>query len=126
MTKYVTPATQTKAIEMSAKGKILGHLAVEIADILRGKNNPEFRPNIFVAQPVIISDAGQIIVTGRKLDQKMYYHHSGYLGNLKTISLRELLKSKPETVIRHAVRGMLPKNRLRDQWLAQLTFKRGE
>lgn len=121
-TKLQTPTP----VVISAKGQILGRLATEVANTLRGKSNPSFRPHKLDGQAVIVTHAESVIVTGRKREQKTYYHHSGFIGHLKSVTLDKVLETKPEWAIRHAVRGMLPNNRLRDQWLAQLTIKRGE
>jgi large subunit ribosomal protein L13 len=97
---------------VDAEGKTLGRLATRVARILRGKHKPTFSPAVDVGDYVIIVNAEKIHVTGRKLDQKMYYRHSGYPGGLKEITLRNQLAKNPAYVIEHAVRGMLPKNRL--------------
>ncbi len=113
-------------VTISARGKILGRLATEIAVTLRGKDNVNFQEHLLSGRKVIVTHAKDIVVTGRKLDQKMYYTHSGYIGNLKTMSLRDKLKTKPTDVVRHAVSGMLPKNRLRQHWMAALEIREGE
>jgi len=97
---------------VDATDKTLGRLATEIATVLRGKNKPTFAPNVDMGDYVIVLNAGKISVTGKKLDQKVYTHHSGYMGGLKTITLKQQLEKKPEEVIKHAVKGMLPKNAL--------------
>jgi large subunit ribosomal protein L13 len=97
---------------VDAEGKTLGRLATRVARILRGKHKPNFSPAVDVGDYVIVVNADKIHVTGRKLDQKMYYRHSGYPGGLKEITLRNQLAKNPAYVIEHAVRGMLPKNRL--------------
>lgn len=97
---------------VDATDKTLGRLATQIATRLRGKDKPIFTPHVDCGDFVIVVNAEKIHVTGRKLDQKMYYRHSGYPGGLKTISLRDQLEKHPERVIRTAVRGMLPKNKL--------------
>ena len=97
---------------VDAAGKTLGRLASEIAKILRGKHKPIYTPHVDCGDFVIVVNADKVRVTGRKLDQKMYYRHSGYPGGLKSISLRDQLARHPERVIEAAVRGMLPKNRL--------------
>lgn len=97
---------------VDATDKTLGRLATQIATRLRGKDKPIFTPHVDCGDFVIVVNAEKIHVTGRKLDQKMYYRHSGYPGGLKTISLRAQLEKHPERVIRTAVRGMLPKNKL--------------
>ena len=97
---------------VNAEGKTLGRLASEIAKILRGKHKPIYTPHLDCGDYVIVINADRVRVTGRKLDQKMYYRHSGYPGGLKIISLRDQLQKHPERVVEAAVRGMLPKNRL--------------
>jgi len=97
---------------IDAKDKILGRLASRVAYRIRGKNNPLFSPHVDTGDWVIIINADKILMTGNKLDQKKYYRHSGYIGGLTTETAKELLEKKPTEVIRKAVRGMLPKNRL--------------
>jgi large subunit ribosomal protein L13 len=97
---------------VDATGKTLGRLASQVATILRGKHKPIYTPHVDCGDFVIIVNADKIRVTGRKLDQKIYYRHSGYPGGLKQITLREQLAKRPDRVVEHAVRGMLPKNRL--------------
>ncbi|HID63894.1 MAG TPA: 50S ribosomal protein L13 [Anaerolineae bacterium] len=97
---------------VDAQGKTLGRLASEIAKILRGKHKPIYVPYMDCGDYVIVVNAEKVRVTGRKLDQKFYYRHSGYPGGLKSISLRDQLQKHPARVLEAAVRGMLPKNRL--------------
>ena len=97
---------------VDAEGCTLGRLASEVAKVLRGKNKPEFTPHADLGDYVIVVNAEKIKVTGRKLDQKMYYSHSDYVGGFKEITLKEMLQKKPEKVIEHAVTGMLPKGPL--------------
>jgi large subunit ribosomal protein L13 len=97
---------------VDAENKTLGRLASEIAKVLRGKNKPIYAPHLDTGDYVIVINAEKVHVTGRKLDQKIYYRHSGYPGGLTSISLREQLKRHPTRVIRSAVWGMLPHNRL--------------
>ncbi len=97
---------------VDAQGKTLGRLSSEIARILRGKHKPIYTPHVDCGDYVVVINAEKIWATGRKLDQKIYYRHSGYPGGLKEITLREQLNKFPERVIEHAVKGMLPKNRL--------------
>jgi len=97
---------------VDATGHTLGRLATQIASVLRGKHKPTFTPHMDCGDHVVVINAHKIQVTGRKLDQKFYYRHSGYAGGLKEISLRDQLKKHPTRVIEFAVRGMLPKNRL--------------
>jgi len=97
---------------IDAKDKILGRLASQVAYRIRGKNNPLFSPHVDTGDWIIIINAEKIRLTGNKLDQKKYYRHSGYIGGLRTETAKELLEKRPEEVIKKAVRGMLPKNRL--------------
>lgn len=97
---------------VDAEGQTLGRLASEVAKVLRGKNKPIFTPHMDTGDYVIIINAEKIKVTGKKLDQKIYYHHSDYVGGMKEATLREKLNKKPEQVIELAVKGMLPKGPL--------------
>jgi large subunit ribosomal protein L13 len=97
---------------VDASGQTLGRLATLVARVLRGKHKPIYSPSVDTGDYVIVVNAERIHVTGRKLDKKMYYRYSGYPGGLKEITLRNLLQKHPTRVIEHAVRGMLPKNRL--------------
>ena len=116
MKKYTYSAKRSDNKEnwciIDAKDKILGRLASQVAYRIRGKNNPLFSPHVDTGDWVIIINAEKIRMTGNKLDQKKYYRHSGYIGGLTTETAKELLAKKPEEVIKKAVRGMLPKNRL--------------
>ena len=97
---------------IDAADRPLGRVATQIATLLRGKHKPAFHPSQDIGDYVVVVNAGKVAVTGRKLEQKMYYRHSGHLGGLKETSLKDMLEKRPERVIEHAVRGMLPKNRL--------------
>ena len=97
---------------VDAEGQTLGRLASEIAKVLRGKNKPTYTPHMDCGDYVIVVNAEKIKVTGKKLDQKIYYHHSEYIGGMKETTLREKLAKKPEQVIELAVKGMLPKGPL--------------
>ena len=105
---------------VDAAGMTLGRLSSEVAKILRGKNKPEFTPHCDCGDYVIVINAEKITVTGKKLDQKMYYHHSDYVGGMKEQTLREKLNRKPEQVIELAVKGMLPKGPLGRQMYKKL------
>ena len=105
---------------VDAAGMTLGRLSSEVAKILRGKNKPEFTPHCDCGDYVIVINAEKIKVTGKKLDQKMYYHHSDYVGGMKEQTLREKLNRKPEQVIELAVKGMLPKGPLGRQMYSKL------
>ena len=97
---------------VDAEGAILGRLATQVAARLRGKHNPMHTPHADTGDGVIVINADKIKLTGRKWDQKIYYRHSGYMGGLKATTARKLLEKRPEEIITHAVKGMLPKNRL--------------
>lgn len=116
MKKYTYSAKKTdivgKWVVIDANGAILGRLATNVASRLRGKNNPLFTPHVDTGESVIVINAEKISLTGRKLEQKIYYRHSGYTGGLKEITAKKLLEKKPEDIIRFAVKGMLPKNKL--------------
>jgi len=108
-----TPATiKREWYVVDATDKTLGRLATELAHRLRGKHKPTFTPNMDTGDYMVVVNAEKIKVTGNKLEDKMYYRHTGYIGNLKSINLGKLLDTHPERVIQNAVRGMLPKNPL--------------
>ena len=116
-----SPSTvERKWYVVDAEGKTLGRLASEVANVLRGKNKPTYTPHIDTGDYVIVVNAEKIQVTGKKLDQKIYYHHSDYVGGMKEATLREMMQKKPEFVITHAVKGMLPKGPLGRQMLTKL------
>lgn len=108
---------------IDATNRILGRLAVEIAMLLRGKNEVGFAPNKDAEVFVTIKNADKIIVTGKKFKNKIYYRHTGYLGGLKKTSYKKLFKENPGEVIKKAVYGMLPKNKLRDKQIKRLKFE---
>jgi large subunit ribosomal protein L13 len=110
---------------VDAEGKTLGRLATQIADTLRGKRKPQFTPHVDTGDFVVVVNAEKIQVTGNKLDQKRYYRHSGYPGGLRSRTLREQLERRPTEVLRVAVKGMLPKNRLARQQLTKLKIYAG-
>lgn len=108
-----TPSTiKREWFVVDATDKTLGRLATELAHRLRGKHKPEFTPNMDTGDHMIVVNAEKIKVTGKKLEDKIYYHHTGYIGNLKSINLGKLLDTHPERVIQKAVKGMLPRNPL--------------
>ena len=112
-TFMASPATiDRKWYVVDATDMTLGRLASEVAKVLRGKNKPIFTPHMDCGDYVIVVNASKIKVTGKKLEQKIYYHHSDYVGGMKEATLREKLNKKPEEVIEHAVKGMLPKGPL--------------
>jgi len=110
---------------VDATGKTLGRLASEIAKILMGKHKPTYTPHVDNGDFVVVVNAEKIHVTGKKLEKKIYYWHTGYPGGLKSATLKELLQKKPTEVIRLAVRGMLPKNKLRDRRMKRLKVYAG-
>lgn len=111
---------------VNAEGKTLGRLAAEIARVLRGKHKPIYTPHLDCGDYVIVVNAEKVRVTGRKLDQKMYYRYTGYPGGIKSINLRDQLQKHPERVLQAAVRGMLPKNRLGRKMLRKLKVYAGD
>ena len=120
-TFMASPSTiERKWYVVDASAYTLGRLASEIAAVLRGKHKPMYAPNVDTGDYVIVINAEKITVTGKKLDQKIYAHHSGYVGGLKTITLKKQLEKKPEEVIKHAVKGMLPKNALGRKMFSKL------
>ena len=115
--KMKTFSAKTEEVErdwyvVDAEGKALGRLATEIALRLRGKHKPEFTPHVDTGDYIVVINAEKIGVTGNKEKDKMYYHHTGYIGNLKSVSLGKLRETYPERIIQSAVKGMLPKNTL--------------
>lgn len=115
------PSTyERKWYVVDAQGKTLGRLAAEVAKVLRGKNKPEYTPSEDMGDYVIVINAAGIKVTGKKLDQKVYYNHSDFVGGMKETTLREMMNNHPERVIEHAVKGMLPKGPLGRQMYTKL------
>ena len=110
---------------VDAEGQILGRLATQIADRLRGKGKPGYTPHVDTGDFVVVVNADKIQVTGKKLDQKMYYRHSGYPGGLKERTLRDQLERRPTEVLRKAVKGMLPRNKLARQQITKLKIYAG-
>jgi large subunit ribosomal protein L13 len=127
MKTYVaTPATRERNwLVVDANGKTLGRLATQIADALRGKRKPEYTPHVDVGDFVIVVNAEKVSVTGNKREEKRYYRHSGYPGGLRSRTLAEVLARRPEEVIRRAVKGMLPRNRLGRAQLRKLKVYAG-
>ena len=111
---------------VDATGNILGRLATQIAKTLQGKDKPVYTPNTLTGDYVIVVNASRVRVTGRKETQKLYYKHSGYIGNLKTFTLRDLMEKHPDRVLRLAVKGMLPANKLGRGMLKRLKIYPGE
>ena len=111
---------------VDAKGATLGRLASEVASVLRGKNKPEFTPHVDCGDYVIVINAAEVKVTGKKLDQKIYYNHSEYVGGMRETTLRELLAKKPGRVVELAIKGMLPKGPLGRDMYRKLHVYAGE
>lgn len=110
---------------IDAAGKTLGKVAVAAATVLNGKHRPEYTPHVDCGECVIIINAEKVVLTGRKLDQKTYYHHSGYVGGLKAVKYRTLMATKPEMVVELAVKGMLPKNKIGAESFRRLRVFKG-
>ena len=110
---------------IDAAGKPLGRVATEAAKLLRGKHKPTFTPNIDTGDHVIIVNCKDVVFTGKKLDQKIYRHHSGYIGGMKEVTAREMMNKKPEEAMYLAIKGMLPKNSLGRQTLKKLRVYAG-
>ena len=111
---------------IDAAGKPLGKTAVRAADILRGKHRPEFTPHVDCGECVIVINAAKAVLTGKKLEQKFYYHHSGYVGGLKAESYGDIMKNNPEKAVLLAVKGMLPKNTIGAKSLTRLKVYAGD
>jgi large subunit ribosomal protein L13 len=127
ITRFIKPEdADRKWYIVDAKDKVLGRLASEVAKVIRGKNKAVFTPNTDTGDYVIVINAEQVKVTGKRELLKTYSHHSGYPGGLKTKSLTELMKKKPEFVIENAVKGMLPKSRLGNKLIKKLKVYAGE
>jgi large subunit ribosomal protein L13 len=125
-TYVATPTDRERSwVLVDASGKTLGRLATQIADILRGKRKPEYTPHIDTGDFVVVINARDVAVTGNKREQKRYYRHSGYPGGLRSRTLGEQLERRPEEVIRRAVRGMLPRNRLARRQITKLKVYAG-
>ncbi|MGA7875063.1 MAG: 50S ribosomal protein L13 [Desulfoferrobacter sp.] len=118
-------ADRRKWIVVDAEDQVLGRLASQIAMRLRGKHLPQFTPHVDVGDFVVVINAEKVKLTGRKWDQKVYYRHSGYIGGLKAVTARKLNQENPEKIIRLAVWGMLPKNRLGRKLIKKLKVYRG-
>ena len=110
---------------IDASGKPLGRVATEAAKLLRGKHKPTFTPNVDTGDHVIILNCKDVVLTGKKLDQKIYRHHTGYIGNMKEISAKVMLEKSPEKAMMLAIKGMLPKNRLGRQMINKVRIYAG-
>ncbi len=116
--------SKRKTIEIDATGQAPGRLATKIATILMGKHKVKFTPHIDYGDKVVITNYDKIVFTGKKLDQKLYRHHSNHPGGLKEVPAKKIMAEKPQEAIRSAVLKMLPKNKLRDQRMIRLHFKK--
>ena len=110
---------------INAEDKVLGRVATEAARLLRGKHKPTYTPNIDVGDHVIITNCAKVVLTGKKLDQKIYRHHTGYIGNMKETSARNMMQNNPEKAMMLAIKGMLPKNRLGRQMINKVRIYSG-
>lgn len=125
-TTQLKPAdVQRKWIEISAEGQTLGKLSVRVADILRGKNKPTFTSHVDGGDYVIVTNCEKIVLTGDKLNQKKYYNYSGFQSGLRTRTAKEMVEKWPEEMVKLAIKGMLPKNKLNRQVLSKLHCYRG-
>ncbi|XOB41025.1 MAG: 50S ribosomal protein L13 [Candidatus Nealsonbacteria bacterium] len=115
---------ERKTHTIDAENKVLGRLATRVALLLRGKHKPDFVPYKDMGDVVVIKNVSKIKITGKKMEQKKYYRHSGYMGGLKITPLKKLFKEKPDEVLKKAVSGMLPKNKLRSEQLKRLKFEK--
>ncbi|MBR2722535.1 MAG: 50S ribosomal protein L13 [Clostridia bacterium] len=111
---------------LDASGKPMGRVAVAAADLLRGKNAPEFTPHVDCGNFVIVINADKAILTGNKLEQKYYYHHSGYIGGMKAVQAKTMMATKPERAMELAIKGMLPKNTLGAKAFTRLKVYAGD
>ncbi len=116
---------QRKWYLIDAEGKTLGKVAALAATILNGKHKPEYTPHVDCGDCVVVINAAKVVLTGKKLDQKYYYHHSGYVGGLKAVQYRTLMANKPEMAVSLAVKGMLPKNKIGSASLTRLLVYKG-
>lgn len=117
---------EKKWLVIDATDKVVGRLATEVADLLRGKRNPKYTPHTDSGDYVVVVNADKVRFTGNKWDQKKYYKHSGYVGGLKTRTAREQLEKRPDLIVMNAVKGMLPKNSLGRKQLTKLRVFAGE
>ncbi len=110
---------------IDASGKTLGKVAVTAATILNGKHRPEYTPHVDCGEFVIVINAAKVVLTGKKLENKIHYHHSGYIGGLKQVKYKELMATRPELAVNYAVKGMLPKNSIGDASITRLRVYAG-
>ena len=130
MKKYTYSAKKSdnegKWCVVDASGAVLGRLATTIASRLQGKHNPLYTPHVDTGDWIVVINADKVMLTGKKLDQKNYYRHSGYIGGLKSTTARELKEKRPEDLVRFAVKGMLPKNKLGRKQFKKLKVYAGD
>ena len=119
------PTVERKCYVVDADGMVLGRLASQVANILRGNHKPTYTPHVDCGDYVIIINSDKVVLTGKKLDQKIYYHHSGYVGGLKETKYRDLMAKKSDFAVKHAVKGMLPKGPLGRAMLKKLFIYTG-
>jgi len=122
----VEAGASDKWFVVDAEDKVLGRLATRVATVLTGKHKPGYAPFMVTGDHVIVINAGKVRLTGQKLDQKVYYRHTGYPGGLREVPVRKMLETRPERVIEEAVLGMLPKNKLRKQFARRLRIYAGD
>lgn len=120
MAKIIERKTHT----IDVKDKVLGRVSTDIANLLRGKGKPEFMPNMDLGDFVIVKNVEKIRLTGKKLEQKTYFHHTGWLGNQKFVPIKKVMEKDSGDVLRRSVMGMLPKNKLRAEQIKRLTFEK--
>ena len=127
MSTYMAKAgeVERKWYVVDATGKPLGRLAVQVADILRGKNKPTFTPHVDCGDFVIVTNIEKAVLTGKKTEQKFYYHHTGYIGHMKSVRYDELMANKPELALKLAVKGMIPDNTIGRKALTRLHVYQG-
>ena len=118
-------SVERKWYVIDAEGKTLGKVAVAAATILNGKHRPEYTPHVDCGECVIVINASKVVLTGKKLDQKIHYHHTGYIGGMKAVKYRTLMATKPEMAVELAVKGMLPKNTIGDNSFGRLKVYAG-
>ena len=116
---------ESKWLLIDAQGQVFGRLATQVAALLKGKHKPEYTPHVMTGDHVIVVNVDKLVFTGKKLEQKMYYRHSGYVGGLKEVSYGKMMEQKPEFLFMNAVRRMLPKNKLGRQMLKNLRLYSG-
>ena len=127
MSTYMAKAgeVERKWYVIDASGKTLGRLAVQVADLLRGKNKPTFTPHVDCGDFVVVVNADKMVLTGKKLEQKYYYHHTGYIGHMKSVRYDNLMANRPEMALELAVKGMIPVNTIGRKAMTRLHVYKG-